>query len=253
MTLYALSRLVDDAVDEASDPQAAQDQIKLWRQRIEFCYGESQAIPENLQHPLLTELKDTIQQFQMPLPYFLDLLEGMQMDLEKNRYPHFQDLEKYCYHVAGTVGLLCNCIFGVEGAGAKDYAIHLGTAFQLTNILRDVGQDAQKGRIYLPLEDLSHFGISEEDILAGRESKNFTQLMNFEMQRAESFFKQAEADLNKRLRKKILPAEIMSVFYRRILAKLENKNYPVFHEERVSLKKWEKLGLLGATLVQSIL
>jgi phytoene synthase len=264
LTIYAFSRLVDDAVDEAGDAKQAENDIKLWRERLALCYqglAVMMALPdEDLRHhPLLPELAVTIDRFQIPRAYFEDLITGMEMDLamdaRKTRYETFSELEKYCYHVASTIGLLCNHLFGYpEDEAALRYAVLLGKAFQLTNILRDVGKDAQIGRVYLPQQELRQFSLSESDILEGRSSENFLKFMNFQADRAEDFFQRSFAALPEGKRKKILPAEIMAVFYHEILFEIRRRSFSVLGDaEKVSLSKFKKIVLLIRVLLRSVL
>jgi phytoene synthase len=252
LAIYAFSRLVDDAVDEASDTQTAEEQIQLWRKRLHFCFNGSSNRDgdKEVDHPLLAELRDTIQRFRIPKKYFMDLLTGVEMDLAKKRYESFSELETYCYHVAGTIGLLCNCLFGMKEEEAERYAVLLGTAFQLTNIIRDVGSDLKRGRLYLPRKELAEFGVVESDLLEERVSESFYQLMRFQADRAEEYFEKAFGTLPEEKRKKLVPAEIMSGIYRRILRKLQKENFPVF-ERKVSLSKTEKLGLVLKIFLRS--
>lgn len=240
-SVYAFSRLVDDAVDEAADEEEARREIGLWRERLRSCYGNlgNPADP----HPILPELVSTIRRFEIPEKYFEDLLRGVEMDLVKKRYETFSELETYCYHVAGTVGLLCNRIFGLKDPRGEEYAVLLGTAFQLTNILRDVGPDWRRGRIYLPREDLRRFGLDEEAIPA-EASPAFLEMLRFEAARAESYFDRARSVLPFSVRKKILPSEIMTAFYRRILEKLKEENFPVL-QKKIALSGWEKFYLIA--------
>jgi len=252
LAVYAFSRLVDDAVDEACDERAAKDEVQLWRRRLHLCFNGSseQASEPPLSHPLLEELRDTIQRFKMPKKYFLDLLAGVEMDLTKKRYESFEELENYCYHVAGTIGLLCNRLFGLEEERAERYAVLLGTAFQLTNIIRDIGMDLKRGRLYLPRDELAKFGVAESDLLEKKVSENFFELMRFQAKRAEDYFQKAFQALPEEKRRKLLPAEIMTAVYRRILKRLQEENFPVFRK-KVSLSKSEKLGLTIRSLIRS--
>lgn len=250
--VYAFSRLVDDAVDEAADEARARAEIALWRRRLAACYGEGDIADAALAHPLLPELKQTVALFSIPRAYFDDLITGMEMDLAKKRYASFDELETYCYHVASTIGLLCNHLFGYrDEEAAHRYAVLLGKAFQLTNIIRDVGKDAKIGRIYLPKEDLDRFGVSENDVLEGRASENFRRLMGFEAERASDYFARAFAALPQAKRKKIVPAEMMAAFYQSLLKKTCAQNFPVL-ERKVSLSGLEKAALAAKTLVGAI-
>lgn len=249
LSVYAFSRLVDDTVDEAPHEEGARREMEVWRQRLNACYGaESQAQGES--HPLIPELQETIRRFSIPQEYFLDLLTGMEMDLVKKRYETFEELDNYCYHVASTIGLLCNQLFGYPSKEAKDYAIFLGKALQLTNIIRDVGHDGRKGRIYIPREELQRFGVGETDILSGQASPDFLQLMMFQAERAEGYFQKAYQVLPYEKRKGLIPAEVMGRFYHAILKKLQKENFPVF-EKKVSLSHIKKWSLVLQVLAAS--
>ena len=152
--LYAYCREVDDVVDEVSDPDVARAKLAWWRSEVERIYGGTP------QHPVAIALQDAVRRYRLPKEHLLRVIDGMQMDLEKTRYRTFAELEDYCDHVAGVVGLLSAEIFGYQDARTRDYAQKLGVAFQLTNIIRDVGEDARRGRIYLPQEDLDRFGVA---------------------------------------------------------------------------------------------
>ncbi|HSA58301.1 MAG TPA: presqualene diphosphate synthase HpnD [bacterium] len=250
--IYAFSRLVDDAVDESADEQTARREIALWRRRLAACYGEGAVSDPALAHPVLPELKATVEGFSIPRSYLDDLVTGMEMDLDKKRYATFGELETYCYHVAGTIGLLCNHLFGYpDDEAARRYAVLLGKAFQLTNIIRDVGKDAKLGRVYLPREELERFGVAESDLLEGRVAEPFRRLMDFEAERASDYFEQAFAALPGEKRRKIVPAQMMAAFYRALLNKTRAERYPVF-EKKVSLRAPEKILLAAKTLVSAL-
>ncbi len=250
MAVYAFSRLLDDAVDEAPNEESARKEAELWRQRLNACYGvNSQELLKS--HPLIPELCKTIQRFAIPQEYFFSLLDGVEMDLVKKRYETFRELENYCYHVASTVGLLCNQLFGYPTEDAKKYAVLLGKALQLTNIIRDVGMDAQKNRIYIPKEELQRFSVSEQEILEGQPSANFFKLLNFQSERAEDYFQKAAQALAFSKRKRLIPAEVMGNFYHAILKKLQEKNFPVF-DTKVGLSNFHKFGLVAKVLLKSL-
>ncbi len=264
LAIYAFSRLVDDAVDESSDAAQAAKEIALWRERLALCYRGLSALIElpdadPRHHPLLPELATIVERFAIPKVYFDDLITGMEMDLkmdaQKTRYANFAELETYCYHVASTIGLLCNHLFGYpDDEAALRYAVLLGKAFQMTNIIRDVGKDARIGRVYLPQDELGQFLLSESDIVQGRSSENFLQFMNFQADRAEDFFQKSFAELSEERRKKIIPAEIMSVFYREILFETRRRGFPVLGDApKISLSKFKKIALLSKVLVRSVL
>ena len=252
MTLYAFSRLVDDAVDNATSEVTARQEIQVWRKRLDACFEENAVEDPAILHPILPEMKSTIQKFHIPKATLSDLLTGMEMDLAKNRYKNFQELERYCYHVAGTVGLLCNHLFGLDDERGRAYALLLGTAFQLTNILRDIGSDAQRGRIYIPLEELARFGLTEESILKAEKSPSMDHLLIFQADRAEGYFKKAYETLPQKIRNQMIPAAMMDAIYHQILKKIRRENFPVF-ERKVSLSKFKKMGLVMKTLIESLL
>ncbi len=236
--VYAFSRLVDDAVDEAPDTDSAVREIELWRGRVALVYSDQPFSPSD--HPILPELREAVRRFQIPQEYLLDLITGMEMDLLKKRYMTYEELETYAYYVAGTVGLMCQHIFGAVSGEAKRGAVLLGKAFQLTNILRDVGSDAKRNRIYLPQEDLNRFGVSEADILARKSSLSLLKLLEYEAHRAESLYRQAFEAIPSEDLKRMKSALVMNAIYYRILQKLKKENFPVF-DRKVSLSFPEKL------------
>ncbi|MBI2082946.1 MAG: squalene/phytoene synthase family protein [Deltaproteobacteria bacterium] len=220
--IYAFSRFVDDSVDEATNRENARKEIQLWRQRLKSCYNGRLFDS----HPLLPEISEVIRQFEISQSIFEDLLIGVEMDLVKTRYKTFEELEKYCYHVAGTVGLLCNQIFGGSSENHRAYALSLGTAFQLTNILRDIGGDLDRGRLYLPLEEVASFSCRVEDLEKKIENKAFFELMKFQASRAWGYFDQAKKRLSPSERNRFVTAEVMRRFYEGILKKMEREKFP---------------------------
>lgn len=243
--VYAVSRLIDDAVDQAVSSETARHEISLWRQRIWSCYQDG--LPD--EHPLLGELSETIRHFDIPYYFFEDLLKGVEMDLVKKRYETFGDLEIYCYHVAGTIGLICNQIFGIPKREYEEYALLLGTAFQLTNILRDIGSDLKQGRIYIPLEDFRRFRYTPEDLQNQVRDHRFFSLMKFEVARAHGYFEQAEKVLTEKQRRQLVSAEVMRRFYFCLLKKIERQKFPSL-KKRVSLSLWQKAWILGRSWVR---
>jgi phytoene synthase len=246
--VYAFCRVTDDLVDEAlpiaPDARAGGrtaretplERLKAWRAELDACIrGEAR-------HPVTRRLAEVLHAFPIPQGYFEELLNGVEMDLTKSRYATFADLQQYCYRVAGVVGLMCIEIFGYREVATRQYAAHLGTAFQLTNILRDLAADAERGRIYLPQEDLQRFGYSEEDLLARRATPAFFDLMRFEVGRARQFYALARAALPARDRRSMLAAEIMAAIYRRILDRIEDRGYDVF-SHRIRLSDAQRLWL----------
>lgn len=242
-SVYAFCRYADDIIDEddaelIEPTQRAirkRERLNRLRLEVERCYrGESR-------HPILLPLSKVVRRFQIPKQYFLTLLDGMEMDLVKNRYNTFEDLREYCYCVASVVGLICIEIFGYQYEETKEYAVNLGIALQLTNILRDIKADAQRGRIYLPLEDLRAFGYTEEDLMANRYNLPFIELMRFETRRAREFYGKARAALRPDERKTMFAAEIMDAIYYRMLEKIELNEFNVYGRKKISVSAPHKL------------
>ncbi|OGP15583.1 MAG: squalene synthase HpnD [Deltaproteobacteria bacterium GWA2_50_8] len=241
---YAFSRLVDDAVDQEAPTEQKIAALSAWQRELGACYNGG------VSHPVMRELAQVVARFNIPREYFLDLIEGMMMDLHKHRYQDFEELKKYCYHVAGTVGLICNAIFGREDKRAHQYALDLGMAFQLTNILRDVGIDADQGRIYLPLEELERFQCSEQQILTKTYSPEFFKLMEFQWDRAKRYFEKAHRTLSGKERRRLLAAEIMDGIYYRILKKIRRRHFHVF-EKKITVSKIQKFAILLKAWIRS--
>ncbi len=222
--VYAFSRLVDDAVDQAVSPEAAAEQLRHWRDELARTFSGRPT------HPVTSHLLRVAEQFRIPRHYFDLLLDGVEMDLTRHRYATFEQLSNYCYRVASVVGLICIEIFGYRNPATKDYAVAQGMAFQLTNILRDIKTDAARGRIYLPQEELSQFGCPEADLLAGRADAPFVKLMAFQCDRANSYYEKAAGLLPAEDRPAMLASEIMGAIYRRILAQIDARPARVFDE-----------------------
>ena len=221
--VYAFCREADDAVDEpgTQDPKVL---LKAWRTEI------AQTYEGHPTQPLTKSLGQAIDRFNLTRTYFDGILDGCEMDLTTLRYATFDALYQYCYHVAGEVGLLCMEIFGYRSERLKDYAVKLGLAFQLTNILRDVGADADRNRIYIPQEDLQRFGVSENDLLQKKNSDHFRRLMAFETERAKDLYRAASVLATSAERPSLCAAEIMRAIYFEVLQQIEKKNYDVFSE-----------------------
>jgi 15-cis-phytoene synthase len=232
--VYTWCRYTDDIVDEEESVKRKYVRLRQWTREFE------QAIDGTSRFPLLNKLSQTIQRFNIPLRHFHDLIKGMEMDLVKTRYATFEELRVYCYHAASTVGLICTEIFGYKHEDAKEYAINLGIALQLTNILRDIKQDAVKGRIYLPLEDLERFGYTERELIDGVYNTSFKKLMEFECVRARHYFKQAIDHLSEEDKPLFIAAEIMEAIYFRILQDIEKARYNVF-DKRIRLSNFRKI------------
>jgi phytoene synthase len=194
------------------------------------------------QLPVIRELQPFICKHNLRYDFFDDLLRGVEMDLEIVRYPTYAELELYCYRVASVVGLLSIEIFGYKNPGCRDYAVHLGKALQLTNILRDVWEDAQRGRIYLPAEDLDRFGYTAQELCQGVYNEAFVQLMAFEAERARDYYRRAVTAFSSEDRRSLAAAEAMRLIYRRLLDKLAARRFQVF-DKRVTLPTMDKIGL----------
>ncbi|MFV8823300.1 presqualene diphosphate synthase HpnD [Thauera sp. WH-2] len=238
--LYAFCREVDDVVDECHDLSLAQTKLEWWRQEVGRIYG---GVPT---HPVGHALKDVLQGFRLPQEQLLEIIDGMAMDLSQTRYLDFKGLQLYCYRVASVVGLLAAEIFGYQDRQTLKYAHDLGLAFQLTNIIRDVGEDARRGRIYLPIEDLQRFGVPARDILEGRYSEPFRALMAFQAERAEKFYDQAFAHLPAVDRKAQRPGLVMAAIYRTLLREIAADGFKVL-DRRTSLTPLRKVWLAGTT------
>ena len=222
-TVYAFCRKTDDIVDDESTTiEDRFDKLSLWREEFE------KALNGNTEHALLEQVVRIINKFAIPVEPFYDLIEGMEMDLKKNRYKTFEELYDYCYRAAATVGLMSVEVFGYRNKNTKEFAVNLGIAMQLTNILRDVKKDAERGRIYIPEEDLIRFGYNENDLLDYKYNNSFIDLMKFESNRAKEYYKKADALLSKDDKGLMFPARIMEHIYFSILKKIESMNYNVF-------------------------
>lgn len=219
---YAFSRFTDDLVDEASSPEAARENLQTWRIQLEACYQG------RAEHPITIDLQKTLLQFPIPKSHFLNLIDGVEMDLHKRRYDTFEDLYQYCYRVASTIGLICIEIFGYQNSKTRDYAVNLGVALQLTNIMRDLKADAQQDRIYIPSEDLERFGYSERDLLSHTYNPAFVKLMHFQAKRAKDFYARSKSFLTEEDRPDLFSAEIMAHIYSTLLRRIESVHYNVF-------------------------
>jgi phytoene synthase len=232
--LYAFCREVDDCVDECSDPVIARQKLDWWRGEIDRVFHDQP------QHPVGIALHSSLGYFKLDETYFHDIIDGMLMDITQHHYTTFEELSLYCYRAAGVVGLLAAEIFGYQNAQTLDYARHLGTAFQLTNIIRDVREDAQRARIYLPEEDLQRFNLSRQDVLDARPSENMQKMLAFQLQRAQDFYEQAFACLPEEDRYTQRSGIIMAAIYRRLLEQIKDKPLIIF-QQRASLSPLRKL------------
>ena len=232
--VYAFCRFTDDIVDDEVDERRKALRLRRWRMEL------GRALQGLSTYPILNQLSGTARRFNIPVDHFYDLIRGMEMDLTKNRYRTFEELREYCFLVASTVGLMCRKIFGYRNESTKDYAINLGIALQLTNILRDIKDDAEKGRIYIPREDMDRFGYAEEDLLNFRYTPAFVELMRFECDRARSYYDAARGALRDEDKRFFFAARIMWSIYAHLLRRIERSNYNVF-ERRISISKLLKL------------
>lgn len=240
--VYAFSRQIDDIADEEGDIASKERLFSFWRSEVEAAYGSGS------RHPLTEELLYAIREFKIPKEYLIGHLNGIMQDMVQTRYATFDDLKNYCYRVASLIGLICLKIFGVEDDERNsEAAAALGLAFQLTNILRDISTDADRDRIYIPMEDLSRFNLTEQDILEKRYSENFVNMMSFEWERAHDIFLQARSGFDKRARRKLLPAMVMAGIYYRILMKIRDAGFRVF-DGKIGVSIWEKIWIVLKTL-----
>ena len=241
--LYAFCREVDDAVDETSDPMVAQSKLTWWRSEINAMLAGTPT------HPVTRALQPHLAIYQLQGQHLLAIIDGMEMDLNQTRYLDFIALERYCWHVASVVGILSASIFGVSNPDTLMFAEKLGLAFQLTNIIRDVGDDAHKGRIYLPINELQQFGVTAADILNARHSEQFVALMQFQYQRAQACYEQAFALLPKQDRRAQRTSLIMAAIYRTLLVEIKDDGFKVLNQ-RISLTPLRKLWLAWITYVR---
>ncbi len=234
--VYAFCRIVDDAVDLGHDREAQRRELAHWREEIARVYGGK---PE---HPAAQRLQQALQLFPIPRAALEEIIAGVEMDLDHATYETFDALYPYCYRVASAVGLCCIEIFGYVDPRAREYAVNLGVALQLTNILRDVQADARAGRVYLPQEDLRRFGVTAGDLAAGRYTPEFVALMSFEAARAREYYERAWAALPRGDSRRLFAAEIMGQTYFALLRAMEQRRFRVFGQ-RVALPAHRKLAI----------
>ncbi len=238
--LYAFCREVDDVVDECPDALLARTKLGWWRNEVAALYEGHPT------HPVTQALAVSLKGFYLPQEQLLEIIDGMEMDLDQVRYADFRALHLYCYRVASVVGLLAAEIFGYSDRQTLKYAHDLGLAFQLTNIIRDVGEDARRGRIYLPQDELSRFGVDEADLLRANYSDNFRRLMAFQVERTRAMYQQAFVQLPAADRKAQRAGLIMAAIYRATLDEIVRDDYRVL-DQRISLPPLRKLWLAGKT------
>jgi phytoene synthase len=229
-------------VDEESDPARARAELDRWRREVAACYeGE----PEE---PVSRALRPHLHRYEIPRRHLEELVCGVEMDLTHTRYPSFDELRRYCYRVASVVGLICLRIFGEEEERGRAYAENLGLALQLTNILRDLGRDHARGRIYLPADEREAHGYSEEALARQERSESFFRLMRFQAERVRGFFAAAERESSGLHPGRIVAAEIMGRVYRRLMDRIEASGFDVFARE-IRVPRAERVWIAGRTLL----
>jgi 15-cis-phytoene synthase len=240
IALYAFCREVDDAVDETVDAAVARIKLAWWRNEVAMIF---EGAP---QHPVAQALKPVVKAYDLPQEHFLAVIDGMAMDLDFDRYPDFALLERYCDRVAGVVGLMSAQIFGYSDDSTRTYARDLGIAFQLTNIIRDVGEDARRGRIYLPQDEMERFGVTSAELIQQRVTPGFKALMEFQVQRARKFYDKALGALPRVDRRSQRPGLIMAAIYSTLLDEIERDGFRVL-DRRLSLTPLRKAWLAWKT------
>lgn len=242
--LYAFCREVDDVADECSDSTIARAKLAWWRMEIANLYADKP------QHPVTQALVNAVRDYNLAEEHFLEIIDGMEMDLDQNRYRDFKELQLYCYRVASVVGLLSASIFGYRDRKTLKYAHDLGLAFQLTNIVRDVGEDARRGRIYLPMDEMNRFAVTELDILSAREGENVRQLLEYQIDRAQEYYERAFAELPDSDRKAQRTGLIMAAIYRTLLNEIRAGGCEKVLNQRISLTPLRKLWLAWLTWIK---
>lgn len=242
--LYAFCREVDDTVDECTDAAIARTKLIWWRKEIAAMLAGAPT------HPVTLALQPHLIPYALNGQHLMAIIDGMEMDLDQTRYLDYIGLQRYCWHVAGVVGILSASIFGTTDPRTLIYAEKLGLAFQLTNIIRDVGEDARNGRIYLPVNELQQFGVTAADLLNARHSDNFERLMHFQVLRAQAAYDEAFALLPAVDRRAQRPGLIMAAIYRALLGEIERDGFQVLRQ-RISLTPIRKLWLAWRTYVRS--
>ncbi|MCB9249266.1 MAG: presqualene diphosphate synthase HpnD [Ignavibacteriales bacterium] len=242
--VYSFCRLTDDIVDNQTYSAEAKEQ-KLHEWKNDF----TKSLQGKAEIPLFMELKECIDKFKIPHKPFYDLIDGVELDLTKNRYANFNELKDYCYKVASTVGLMTIPIFGYKNPKTIDFAINLGIALQLTNIIRDIKVDAENNRIYLPQDELVKFNYSENELLKNNYDENFIELMQFQTDRAREFYKIADNNLTKKDKASMFTAKSMEYIYCRLLDIIEQEKFNVF-DKRIRVSNFNKMLLALAVYIK---
>ena len=238
--LYAFCREVDDVVDECEDPAVARAKLNWWRDEVNHLFAGTP------RHPVTQALAAAVERYTLPQEHFLEIIDGMEMDLDQFSYPSFKELSLYCHRVAAVVGLMAAEIFGYQNRQTLKYAHNLGMAFQLTNIIRDVAEDSLRGRIYLPLDELTKYQVTTHDILDRRWSENFSRLMAFQAERAEQYYDKAFGLLPEEDRYAQRSGIIMAAIYRATLEEIKQDGFHVL-DQRISLTPLRKLWIAWNT------
>src|SRR2546430_37598 len=243
---YAFCRVIDDIAD-SSEISVAEKRVRLeaWRKMLRAADADADEVP------LAHDVRSLIDKYSLSIAMLEEIIAGVEMDLSISRYATFEELRVYCYRVASAVGLVSIEIFGYRNPRCKEYALELGLALQMTNIIRDVGRDLRYGRIYLPQEDLARFNYSEAELQDRQYNERFVRLMEFEATRAQEFFSLAAAALPSEDRRAMVPAQIMSSIYRGLLRQMELDKFRVFEKE-YRLSKMEKVGQIAAQLLKNL-
>jgi|SRR5690625_4040783 len=241
--LYAYCREVDDVVDEISEPSVARMKLVWWREQVDALFhGEKPT------HPVLQALKPHIKTFDLRYEELLAIIDGMEMDLDQSRYQNWKELKNYCWHVASVVGILSAKIFGQTQEQTTQFAKKLGLAFQMTNIIRDVGDDARRGRIYLPLDELNKFNVRPQEILDGQYNEQFIHLMQHQSQRAHYYYSLAAKTLPEEDRRSQRPGLLMAAIYHTLLIEIDRERWDVL-DKRIALTPIRKFWLAWKTWV----
>ena len=235
ISLYAFCREIDDIVDETLELEIASAKINWWKAEINRLFHETP------QHPVTKSLLNFVHIYELNEAYFIEMLDGMEMDLKFNRYENFKQLQLYCYRVAGVVGILSVKILGFKNQATLKYAHDLGIALQLTNIIRDVGEDARKNRIYIPLDELKEFNVPEDEIVKFKESNQLSNLMIYQIARAEVFYKNAYQKLPKEDINPQIPGLIMGKIYETLLVEIKRDKPEQTLNHKVLLPPFRKV------------
>lgn len=241
--LYAFCREVDDTVDDCTDASVARNKLAWWRKEVAAMLAGSPT------HPVTQALQPYMATYALDGQHLQAIIDGMEMDLDQTRYLDYPGMKRYCWHVASVVGILSASIFGATRPETLQYAEKLGLAFQLTNIIRDVGEDARKGRIYLPVNELQQFKVTAADILNAHHSPQFEELMRFQVKRAQQAYDDAFALLPAADRRAQRPGLMMAAIYRTLLDEIERDGFHVL-TQRISLTPIRKLWLAWKTYIR---